>query len=180
MDVFGSEFFKLYKRQAATKDALRKWNKEVFGRCQDRINSLIQKIKEIQNRQPSRNNEVAEQALHTELSKWLIRSEVLWRQKSRELWLKLGDKDSKFFHLSTIIRRRNNNVDAIVGGKNLSSQLQNATSKFSGKFQINVIKLIKLDDDMCHPNWHHIGISKFATCHLAHRIKINSLFKIYG
>ena len=67
-----------------------------------------------------------------------------------------------------------------VGGKNLSSQLQNATSKFSGKFQINVIKLIKLDYDMCHPNWHHIGISKFATCHLAHRIKINFLFKIYG
>ena len=67
-----------------------------------------------------------------------------------------------------------------VGGKNLSSQLQNATSKFSGKFQINVTKLIKLDDGMCHPNRHHIGISKFAMCHLAHRIKINSLFKIYG
>ena len=69
---------------------------------------------------------------------------------------------------------------AFVGGKNLSSQLQNATSKFSGKFQINVIKLIKLDYDMCHPNWNHIGISKFATCHLTHRIKINFLFKIYG
>ena len=67
-----------------------------------------------------------------------------------------------------------------VEGKNLSSQLQNATSKFSGKVQINVIKLIKLDDDMCHPNWHHIGISKFAMCHLAHKIKINFLFKIYG
>ena len=39
-----------------------------------------------------------------------------------------------------------------VGGKNLSSQLQNATLKFSGKFQINVIKLIKLDYDMCYPN----------------------------
>ena len=70
--------------------------------------------------------------------------------------------------------------ELFVGGKNLSSQLQNATSKFSGKVQINVIKLIKLDDDMCHLNWHHIGISKFATCHLAHRIKINFLFKIYG
>ena len=69
---------------------------------------------------------------------------------------------------------------AFVGGKNLSNQLQNATSKFSDKFQINVIKLIKLDYDMCHPNWHHIGISKFATCHLTHRIKINFLFKIYG
>ena len=71
-------------------------------------------------------------------------------------------------------------LEVTVGGKNLSSQLQNATSKFSGKFQINVIKLIKLDYDMCHPNWHHIGISKFVTCNLAHKIKINFLFKIYG
>ena len=71
-------------------------------------------------------------------------------------------------------------MNDVVGGKNLSSQLQNATSKFSGKFQVNVIKSIKLDDDRCHLNWHHIGISKFATCHLAHRIKINFLFKIYG
>ena len=44
-------------------------------------------------------------------------------------------------------------INKSVGGKNLSSQLQNATSKFSGKFQINVIKLIKLDDDMCHPKF---------------------------
>ncbi|KAK9990720.1 hypothetical protein SO802_025705 [Lithocarpus litseifolius] len=90
IDVSRFEFTKLYKRQAATRDALRKWNKE-----------------------PSRINEVAEQALQTELSEWLIRSEDLWRQKSRELWLKLGDKNSRFFHLSTIIRRMKNNVDAI-------------------------------------------------------------------
>ena len=27
----GSDFVKLYKRQASTRDALWKWNKEVFG-----------------------------------------------------------------------------------------------------------------------------------------------------
>ena len=48
--VYGSEFVKLYKRQVATRDALRKWIKEVFGRCQDRINNLLQKIKEIQSK----------------------------------------------------------------------------------------------------------------------------------
>ena len=42
------------------------------------------------------------------------------------------------------------------------------------------LKLIKSNDDMCHPNWYYIGILKFATSHLAHKIKINSLFKVYG
>ena len=54
-----------------------------------------------------------EASLQTELFKWLVRSESLWRQKSRELWLKARDKNSSFFHLSTIIQRRHNNIDAI-------------------------------------------------------------------
>ena len=41
------------------------------------------------------------------------------------------------------------------------------------------LKLIKSNDDMSYPIWNHIGILKFATCHLAHKIKINFLFKIY-
>nr|POF10195.1 hypothetical protein CFP56_14135 [Quercus suber] len=46
--VGGSDFIKLCKKQATTRDVLRKWNKEVFGKCQDKINLLIQKIKETQ------------------------------------------------------------------------------------------------------------------------------------
>ena len=48
--VSGLEFIKLYKKLAASREALHKWNKEVFGRCQDRINFLLKKIKEVQDR----------------------------------------------------------------------------------------------------------------------------------
>ena len=41
------------------------------------------------------------------------------------------------------------------------------------------LKLIKSNDDMCHPNWYYIDILKFATCHLTHKLKIIFLFKIY-
>ena len=112
-NVTGSEFIKLYKKQASTRDALRKWNKEVFGNCQDKINSLLQNIKAVQAKAPSEQTSLLEEALQSELSEWLLRSKSLWHQKSRESWLKLGGRSTKFFHLSTIIRRKQNNIDAI-------------------------------------------------------------------
>lgn len=143
-EVHGSDFVKLYKKQVATRDALRKWNKEVFGRCQDRINNLLQKIKEIQIRHPSPVNELAEQSLQAELFEWLIRSEILWRQKSRELWLKLGDKNSKFFHLSMVICRRNNNIDAI---KKEDGTWIHDSNQIRKLFRNNFVDLFKEDID---------------------------------
>lgn len=112
-DVIGSNFTRLCKKQEATRQALRKWNKEVFGLYQVRINTLIQKISNVQSANPSNSNGRSEAALQAELREWLLKSEVLWREKSRELWLRERDKNTKFFHLSTIIRRRQNNIEAI-------------------------------------------------------------------
>jgi len=89
--------------QEGTCKALRKWNKEVFGLCQVRINTLIQKILEVQNAEPFVSNGSIETVLQAKLKKWLICSEGLWQQKSWELWLKACDKNTSFFHLSTII-----------------------------------------------------------------------------
>ena len=40
---------------------------------------------------------------------------MVWRRRSSEIWLKEGDKNSKIFHLSTIIRRRKNSIDVVKG-----------------------------------------------------------------
>jgi len=51
-----------------------------------------------------------EQILWTEIETRRQQEETLWRQKSRIRWLKEGEKNTKFFHKSTIQRRMHNNI----------------------------------------------------------------------
>lgn len=40
----------------------------------------------------------------------LAQEEMLWFQKSREKWVRYGNKNTKFFHTQTVIRRRKNRI----------------------------------------------------------------------
>ena len=43
--------------------------------------------------------------------------ELLWFQNSREEWLSWGDRNTKFYHASTIIRRSMNKIEALKDSK---------------------------------------------------------------
>ena len=95
------------------KKDLKKWNREVFGIVKERIKSLQANIAEIQQKPPTRENLELEAALSLELDDWLLKDELRLKQKSRELWLKEGDRNSRFFHLFTLVRRRRNRTEEI-------------------------------------------------------------------
>lgn len=78
-----------------------------------RIKYIEQRLAVIQSREPTLENLECEASLCLELNEWREREEIKWNKKSRELWLKHGDRNSKFFHLSTIVRRRRNNISEI-------------------------------------------------------------------
>ena len=72
-----------------------------------------------------------------ELNQWLEREELKWKQKSRELWLKEGDSNSKFFHASTLIHRRRNFISKIKldSGQWIHTR-EDIEQYFTSKFQM--------------------------------------------
>lgn len=64
------------------------------------------------------------------------RLESILRQKSRETWLKEGDKNSKFFHISITVKRRRNRIMAIKNGKDWISEEEGIKNYFIENFNI--------------------------------------------
>ena len=111
--VDGSHHYRLTKKFHQVQKDLIVWNKYSFGLTRSKIRDLEEKLKVVQVLDPTQENLALEAAIQIELNEWLEREEVKWHQKSRELWLKEGDQNSKFFHLSTVVRRRKNQIAEI-------------------------------------------------------------------
>jgi hypothetical protein len=64
---------------------------------------------------------VKNEELPWELERMLLYEDMSWRQKSKALWLREGDKNTKFFHQMANSCRRNNIVDPLMVNGSLSS-----------------------------------------------------------
>jgi hypothetical protein len=64
---------------------------------------------------------VKNEELPWELERMLLYEDMSWRQKSKALWLREGDKNTKFFHQMANSCRRNNIVDSLMVNGSLSS-----------------------------------------------------------
>jgi hypothetical protein len=113
LSVEASQSFILARKLEQVGHDLRVWNRNSFSFTRTQIKELEKTIEEIQGKEPTQANLEHEAALYLELDVWLQSDELKWRQKFRELWLKEGDRNSRFFHLSTIIRQRRNTITEI-------------------------------------------------------------------
>ncbi|XP_024190144.1 uncharacterized protein LOC112194121 [Rosa chinensis] len=109
---------------------LNTWNKDVFGNIFKKKRRLLARIAGIQKKLCVHDNPFLLN-LEKELIKQyeLVRDQeaMLWKQKSREKWIQDGDRNTKYFHITTMVRRRKNKIDGLFddsgGDTNCSENL---------------------------------------------------------
>jgi hypothetical protein len=108
----------------ALKVDLRKWNEEVFGHVGQRKKVLLDGIQEFgiigEGRALTEEERVIKDDFSRELERLLLCEEVSWRQKSRALWLRERNKNTKFFHRVANSNRRNNTIEYLTVNRSLS------------------------------------------------------------
>jgi len=116
-DFQGLPSYVLANKLKALKADLKKWNAEVFGDVGRKKKELLEGINELEGFEESRGlveeEPVRKSDMIREMEKTLLFEEINWRQKSRALWLKEGDNNTKFFHRVANSHRRYNHVGAL-------------------------------------------------------------------
>jgi len=106
----------LYPHLFQLSEALTKWNREVFGNLYHRKKQLWTRIEGAQNKLAQGHNRFLvklETRLRKELDEALDQIELHWYQKSRIEAIRDGDRNTRYYHLNTIIRRRVNRIEAL-------------------------------------------------------------------
>uniref|UniRef100_A0A2N9IBY2 Reverse transcriptase domain-containing protein n=1 Tax=Fagus sylvatica TaxID=28930 RepID=A0A2N9IBY2_FAGSY len=98
------------------------WNRHTFGNIFKRKRRVLNRLNGIQHAlacSPSAALACLEKSLRLEFLSILGQEEEFWALKSRLGWVLEGDRNTKFFHTTTIVRRKFNNIVRIrnsVGG----------------------------------------------------------------
>ncbi|RVW95784.1 LINE-1 retrotransposable element ORF2 protein [Vitis vinifera] len=118
-------FENMWLKVEGFKDLLRGW--EVFGRLEVNKDLALQQVEFWDRVESDRSLTERESELKTEAKEafknWVLLEETHWRQSSRELWLREGDKNTGFFHRMANAHRRNNSMDKIkINGRWLEEE----------------------------------------------------------
>ncbi|XP_028076024.1 uncharacterized protein LOC114278181 [Camellia sinensis] len=124
--VAGLPSSRLAKKLKLLKLDLKSWNREVFGQLGGQKARVLEALQVLEEKQGgeglSEADVVRREEVRQEFGHIAHMKEISFRQKSRCLWLKDGDRNTKFFHRMANAHRRVNQIGRIrVNGLEFSS-----------------------------------------------------------
>uniref|UniRef100_A0A2N9EHP5 Reverse transcriptase domain-containing protein n=1 Tax=Fagus sylvatica TaxID=28930 RepID=A0A2N9EHP5_FAGSY len=114
----GTPSFEFASKLKALKADLKHWNENQFGHVSLKKQQMIADLRELDDEKDSRPLSIEERGRREQLvvglEKVILMDEISWRQKSRVLWLKEGDKNSSFFHRIANSNRNANTIGHLI------------------------------------------------------------------
>ena len=129
LQFHGTFSFILAAKLKAIKGLLKTWNREVFGKVEDQKKDALRRVSswdEIEKERGLSLEEAEERAkAKDDFKRWALMEETSWRQKSRETWLKEGDRNTGFFHRMANAHRRRNCLNSIsINGRKFDKEVE--------------------------------------------------------
>ena len=100
MEISSTASFVLIEKLKALKVNFRHWNRESFGRVEERKKLALKTMAQWDAVESQRVLSIAEEEkvkAHEEFKRWAFMEELSWRKKSREIWSKEEDKKHRLF-----------------------------------------------------------------------------------
>ena len=129
LQFHGSFSFILAAKLKALKGLLKTWNREVFGKVEAQKKDALLRVSfwdELEKERGLGLEEAEERAkAKDDFNSWALMEETSWRQKSRETWLKGGDRNTGFFHRMANAHRRRNCLNSIsINGRKFDKEAE--------------------------------------------------------
>jgi len=110
----GSVMYQFQHKLKYIKEKIKKWNQEVFRNILQAKKQIEKQLEEIQSISMAgdltEDIREKERILLLELNKTEKQEEIMWKQKSRNHWLREGDRNTHFFHKLVVQNRHQNRI----------------------------------------------------------------------